>query len=577
MRHAPEQLVSQSREAVAKIASLALSRQMDGHGSEVPQALVDAIVFAKGDRSEVLKETERVFETAQPLELVLFDTDSIASYVFESSRPPVITGASTILRDINDQIARDHQELVIFSGGGEGMLLVPAGQGGEICRTIESLYASKTGSALTVTTGFLPVGPHEFISSTSEGSASGGVRLVSGMQAVLSRLRDQVRRKKDEREPDPGGVAGGRERCVSCRDRAAGQRRIRDFRRLEARADGPLCDPCALRWEVGRKEIAGISFEELVEAAGPERAKSKYIGFLYVDGNSMGALFGSLASLPEIRFLSQAVREVFEALRLRVEGAVRKFAPGKPDRDLPLVSYLGGGDEAIWILPGPLAVHVTGKLSSWIKEASAAIADLPPLLEAKTGVPHVTFGAGLVLCGYSYPVRYQFSLAKELQKNAKSMFYRVQGGRAFSSFDFEVLTESSPLSENLEASRALTDRTEEPGFRRSCRPYTAEGFTSLLARMRRLREQDVKLATSQLYALQEGSREGKRIFLNFLRYQIARKPAGSRYQSWLGAFGVNPADPAAVERFFVQDLTKGCGTWIGDGLQLAPFLDWREG
>jgi hypothetical protein len=410
-----------------------------------------------------------------------------------------------------------------------------------------------------------------------EETAADGVRLVSGTQAVLARLRDQVRRKKDERGSEAREVGGGQERCVSCRDRAAEPgMKIRDLR-PDARVDGPLCKPCSKRWDIGRVEIAGISFEDLVQAAGPEREKSKYIGFLYVDGNSMGALFGSLASLAEIRFLSQAVREVFEELRRQVKKEAQRFAPGRPDRELPLVGYLGGGDEAIWILPGPLAVHVTERLTSWIEKASGAIAGLPPLLKAKTGVSHVTFGAGLVLCGSSYPVRYQFGLAKELQKNAKSMFYQASGGKAFSSFDFEVLTDSSPLSENLEASRALTDRTEEPGFRRSCRPYAAEGFTALLVRMRRLRDDDVKLATSQLYALQEGSREGRRIFLNFLRYQIARKPAGARYQSWLNAFGVSPADPAAVERFFVQDLGKGSGTWIGDGLQLAPFLEWGEG
>jgi hypothetical protein len=153
------------------------------------------------------------------------------------------------------------------------------------------------------------------------------------------------------------------------------------------------------------------------------------------------------------------------------------------------------------------------------------------------------------------------------------MFYRAQGRSIGSSIDFEVLTESSPLSDNLETARALSDRTEEPDFWRSCRPYAADGFSEILKRLRRLKDEDVKLATSQLYALQDGSREGRRIFLNFLRYQIARKPAGEKYQKWLCAFGVNPADPAAVERFFVQDVPQGSGTWIADGLQLAPFLD----
>jgi hypothetical protein len=571
-----EQSIARSREAIAKIASLALAQAAKERNAGVPDSLVEAIVSGQGDRTALREETKRVFGTAEPLELVLFDTDSIARYVFESSRPPVITGASTILRDINRQIAEGrYRDFVIFSGGGEGMLLAPQGQGAEICQAIERLYADKTGRALTVTTGFLAVGPHEFVTSSEEPEAKDGVRFVSGTKAVLSRLRDKVHRKKDERGPDPDGVVGGADRCVSCRDRAAGRRRISDFRR-DTRIDGPLCDPCSMRWKVGREEINGVSFEELVASAGLERTKSKYIGFLYVDGNSMGALFGGLSSLAEIRFLSHAVREVFEQLSSRVADAVRKRAPGKAERDLPLVSYLGGGDEAIWILPASLAAQVTECLSSWIEDASAAIAGLSSFLEQRTGSPHVTFGAGLVLCGYSYPVRYQFSLAKDLQKNAKSMFYGSADRKAVSAIDFEVLTESSPLSESLETARALTDRTEDRDFRRSCRPYSAESFARLLQRMRRLRDGDVRLATSQLYALHDGAVEGRRIFLNFLRYQIARKPAGLKYQKWLQAFDVNPADPAAVERFFIEGLAKGSGTWIRDGFQLVPFLDGRE-
>jgi hypothetical protein len=567
-----KQRLDQSREAVTRVATRALVQRMSDRGEDVPRALVDAIASGQGDRSAIQEQSRRLLGSDPPLDLVLFDTDAIARYVFESSRPPVITGASTILHDLNGKIADDFEPAVIFSGGGEGLLLVEAGRGREICREIERLYQTRTEGALTVTTDFLAVHPYEFISSRQEESAKEGVRVVSGTQAVLSRLRDRIRHSKDERTAAFEGIAGYAERCVSCRDRAAGKERIKDFR-PDVRFDGALCDPCARRWDVGRKKINGISFEELIGDRDSEKSKSKYIGFLYLDGNSMGSLFGGLSSLSDIRFLSQAVRHVFEGLLTRVEKAVRLFAPEKDGTDLPLVSYLGGGDEAIWILPAPLAIAVTEKLSSWITRESAAIPDIARLLRSRNGSSSLTFGAGLVLCGYTYPVRYQYSLAKELQKSAKSMFYRAKGQSPGSSIDFEVLTESSPLSENLEAARALSDHTDEPDFWRSCRPYPADGFSEVLKRLRRLKDKDVKLATSQLYALQDGSREGRRIFLNFLRYQIARKPAGEKYQKWLQAFGVDPGDPAAVERFFVQDVPQGSGTWIADGLQLAPFLD----
>jgi hypothetical protein len=564
-----EQTVEESRKAVADVAHAALAESLGERAAEIPSALPDAIASGTGNQDEIRETTQRIFSTDKPLDLVLFDTDRIASYVFESSRPPVITGASTLLRELNDRIAEDHRRFVIFSGGGEGMLLVSAGRGEKVCQQIESLYSSSTEGALRVTTGFLSVGPHDFIAGKNEDEASGGVRLVSGTQAVLSRLRDQVRSRKDERGPEPKVVGGGDERCVSCRDRAAGARNIREFRDVE----GPLCDACGRRWDVGKEKIGGISFEELVDTPGTERAKSKYIGFLYADGNAMGALFGRLASLAQYRFLSQAVREVFAQLQRRAKQTARELVPDS--EELPFVSYLGGGDEAIWIVPGFLALRIASELAAWIEEESKAIADLPTILRDRTGLPHLTFGAGLVLCGYTYPVRYQYALAKELQKSAKSISYK--SGKPVSAIDFEVLTESSPLSETLKSARALTDATEEPKFWRSCRPYTSEVFARMLERMARLRAADIKLATSQLYALQDGVREGRKVFLNFLGYQIARKPAGEKYQKWMKALGVNPADRSAIEGFFIQPLADGSGTWIGDGLQLAPFLEGKEG
>jgi hypothetical protein len=568
-----EQTVEESRTAVADVARAALAESLGGRAVEIPSALPDAIASGTGSQDEVRETTRRIFSTDRPLDLVLFDTDRIASYVFESSRPPVITGASTLLRELNDQIAEKGRwrRSVIFSGGGEGLLLVPAGQGQQVCKEIEALYASRTERALGVTPGFIQVGPQDFVAG-QEDAASGGVRLVSGTQAVLSQLRDRVRRGKDERGPELKPVAGGDKRCVSCRDRTAGSTMISRFR-PDVPFDGPLCDPCARRWEVGRREIQGISFEELVKASGAERAKSKYIGFLYADGNAMGALFGHLPSLAHYRFLSRAVREVFERLENRARETARQLVPDSDE--LPFVSYLGGGDEAIWIVPGFLALRIASHLAAWIEEESKAFADLPGLLLERTKLPHLTFGAGLVLCNYTYPVRYQHILAKELQKNAKSISY--ESGRPVSAIDFEVLTEASPLSETLKAARALTDATEEPKFRRSCRPYTAEAFGKLLEKMARLRAPDIKLATSQLYALQEGVREGRKVFLNFLGYQIARKPAGEKYQRWLEALGVDPADRAALEGFFIQPVTDGAGSWITDGLQLAPFLEGKEG
>jgi hypothetical protein len=84
---------------------------------------------------------------------------------------------------------------------------------------------------------------------------------------------------------------------------------------------------------------------------------------------------------------------------------------------------------------------------------------------------------------------------------------------------------------------------------------------------------DNGLAISQLYGLAAGSQEGRLPFLNLLRYQIARKPAGERYQAWLRNCGVDPADPVAIENFFIRVRGQEAALWIQDALDLLPFLE----
>ncbi|HYU30779.1 MAG TPA: hypothetical protein VEW48_01330 [Thermoanaerobaculia bacterium] len=570
---------TECRERVMRAARAALE-QVAGRDAVVPQELAAAIAAGQGDRKAVEAATRRIFGDRRPLDLVLFDTDRIAEYVYESSLPPVIAGASTILRDLNAEIARRYQSQTIFSGGGEGLILVECGRGSGICQEIRNLYWEKTDGALGVTTDFLEVAPQDFIADgPQEEKARDGVRLVSGTQAVLARLRDRVRRRKDEVPHPRTPVDGSLPRCISCRDRAATHPTPVPREELSGNV---LCFACHLRWSAGKDEIAGVSFDELIQTLQGHYpmlgAKSSYTGFLYADGNSMGALFGRLGSLTEIGFLSQAVSHVFEQLaeRARQEAGERLGRIENPKR--LFLSYLGGGDEAIWIVPGALAVHFARELPSWLSKEVQQVADLPDLLR-REGVGDLTLGIGLVLCSHSYPVRYQYALAKELQKNAKQMFYGGAYRTPPSSIDFELLTDSSPLVDDLKEARDLAYQTEEESFFRTCRPFDQEKFAQLLSRMQKAREKSV--ATSQLHALLAGAGESRRIFLNYLRYQIARPPAGKRYQEWLCCLGTPWIDAARVESFFVHELPPDeegprAGTWIADGVQLLPFLNQLE-
>ncbi len=569
-----------SRQAVEAIVRRALAVSFGGE-ADVPSEVVAAVAEGRGDRHIVRDAMQRGSSAGgAPLELAVFDTDHIASYVFESSRPPVIAGASRLLRDLNAEIARKYSHCTLYSGGGEGLLLVPAGQGAEIGRFIEELYLQQTAGALGVTTAWIPVLPEDFVAgSPAEAEGASGVRLVSGTQAVLSRLRDAVRRKKDEQAPRREAVDGGLRRCASCRDRAGD--REPPIRRTPREY---ICGPCFQRWEAGRGVIDGISFEDVVDDFAQairqgevEGSKARDLGFLYTDGNGMGALFGRLDSLAELRFLSRAVSHVFEGLHLRVVDLVRRATGLLDDGPKPpLVSLLAGGDEAIWIAPAAVALEAAFHLPTWLAEEERRVDGLQALLRRKQS-QQLTVGVGLVLCDHSFPVRYQYDLAKALLRSAKRCFYEGIEDHRESGLDFAVLTTGSPMSESLTDARAVTYGTEEEGFLRTCRPYRARDFTTL--RQRYGQAKAAGMARSQLYGLQHGAVEGKAIFLNYLRYQLGRSgEAAERYRTWLKHAGANAQDPAAVERFFVQPLDSPAraGTWIPDALELGPYLDLQD-
>jgi hypothetical protein len=558
--------------AVEEIACRALAASTGVAPERIPESLCRAVAAGEGDRSEVAGLSLALGPEAG-FDLVRFDTDRIASFVFESSRPPVIAGASKILRDLNSTIARDFAEWALLSGGGEGLLLAPCGRGAEICRRIEDAYQRASAGALGVTTAWISVQPEDFLPAPgSESEPRDGIRVVSGTPALLSRLHDEIRKKKDERLHDRPSVAGHRPRCRSCRDREAGATTLRSLGRPEEA--GAVCDPCARRWRAGQGEIEGLSFEELIDHWTVTRQeasrKESYLGFLYADGNGMGALFGKLRSLGELQALSGEVMGCFESLRAVVEKEVRAALPEQERGRAPrlFLDLLAGGDEVIWILPAALAVHVAERLDAWLAAEVAARPGLTKVL-SQHGRKGLSIGIGLALCGLGYPVRYQYHLAKALQKHAKDRTYA--SGIDASTIDFELLTDSSPLAQDFKALRGLFTETREKGFIRTCRPYGCGELTELRKQIESAL--DNGLAISQLYGLAAGSQEGRLPFLNLLRYQIARKPAGERYQAWLKQCEVDPASPAEIEQFFVHSRGQEAALWIQDALDLLPFLE----
>lgn len=555
-----------SRQHVEEVVRKAL-------GDRTSSELIRAVVDGSGEREEIQRIEKSL--GVKPFDLVIFDTDQIGDYVFESSRPPVICGASLILAGINRQIASKFGARTIFSGGGEGLLIAPPGSGSALCRDIVALYEEESKGALSVTTVSTSVLPSAFV-PVPAGPAfqHPDWSLVSGTPGLVARIRDEIRRLKSEKGPRSTGVDGRQDRCVACRDRV-GTVPLSKYRPKRAPDEpeepGFLCDACDHRWGVGKRRIDGLSLEVLIKPYAETNgaaARSRYVGFLYSDGNAMGALFNNIPSMGLLRFASLAVGDLFRSVGDRVAALMKEKGEPAAEGGDNFLSFLGGGDEAIWILPGRFAVQVAESLPGWIRQW---IEKSPEFTEAVLKPAHRTtlsVGIGLALCEYKYPVRYQFELAKQLLRSAKERFYAAPREDC-SALDFEVLTDASPLSQDLEAVRKLAYSSDDPDFDLTQRPYSEREFSDLDRLVRISLKHQVP--NNQLYSLSGSAREGWRIFANHLCYQVARNQES--YGAWLKELGIDIKDRRRLEDFFIRRIDKSSRrrAWIVDALELRPF------
>jgi len=275
-----EKTRKEAAEGVEAIVAKALAPHFPGGA---PALLARAVATGEKDRDKLTR-----LQGDAALDLVMFDTDRIGSFVFDTMRPPILAGGSKILNELNQEIERKYADFVVFSGGGEGLFLMPAGKGEETCARVEALFRERSQGALSVTTAWMTARPAEFSCAGVVQTDLEDTRQVAGTQALLARLRDRIREKKN-RQPYQAVMPGDRERCAACIDREG----IIEVGKYRPEATGKLCRPCDTRWAQGKPLTNSLTFAELAGSY-PFSMKSGHLGLVYCDGNGMGDFFGQL-------------------------------------------------------------------------------------------------------------------------------------------------------------------------------------------------------------------------------------------------------------------------------------------
>ena len=464
--------------------------------------------------------------------LVSFDVDKIKEFVFATSKPLELQGASELVSQLTERWIDEILEAKgltkankLFAGGGTGLLIVPKDNAQELALEIQNRFAeeTRTGSCTAIWQDFAP---HELIAGPDPPSVN-NINIPSGTKLILKEgnkaipfggifqlLADRLREAKEEklsiRFPPVSGIL---HRCESCGMESATQW---DTVRTGETQDR-ICETCALKRSEGRDKRKRLESETpslqtaltINDIAGTE--DRKYFGVLHADANNMGRILSQLPSMVDYALFSQTVSNIMNQTVRDIVSDHRL----KNSYQAPIV----GGDDILLIIPAKKAAPVAQDLMSKIKKNFNNAADQLGGHVAEH-LRNIGMSIGFALVPSHFAIRFASQYAEILLRLAKEK--RYEAGE--DCIDYLVIKDASPLNVSVSELRELHFRREDPDrwtLDLTDRPVTVSRFREMLDDIRKLRQAGV--AQSQLYQIKTLlTQENPSVAALNIRYQWLR-------------------------------------------------------
>lgn len=518
--------------------------------------------------------------------LISFDVDKIKDFVFGSVKPLEVQGASAMVKELETDgallgdLLKEFglpSDAVVFAGGGNGLLVVPAQSAQAFAARLREKFTEKTGLG-TCSVAWRAFAPHELIAGP-EGSLSDRAQLPSGVEllptspangefgSVLRLLADQLREAKEEaHEPLLPPLPGYLHRCESCGLEAASC--VDQVRPQEAQ--DRICQHCLDKRNRGREERHRLEAQGLEtalsinEVVGEE--EGGYFAVIYADANDMGSVLFKLPTMIDCALFSRAVSA---GMREIVDEIVRSHKLQERYQSPVL-----GGDDLLLIVPAKRAVSIVDDLLAQVpatfKRRASEVGG-----EAGKKLSEVTVCIGFVIVPAHFAIRFAFDYAEELLRLAKENrreLIKSNPPKEAVSVDYLVVKDASPLNLSVRALRR--QHLERNGLRLTAKPLSLSHFKRLLEDARRLRE--VGVPRSQLQQLEDllwsDSLQG--IKLN-LRYQLVRSESWKRFfELRMGSSGA--FDFAAAIEDWMRAGAFHVATRAGGRIHHTDLLDLLE-
>jgi CRISPR-associated protein Cmr2 len=267
----------------------------------------------------------------------------------------------------------------------------------------------------------------------------------------------------------------------------------------------------ASEWKKVGKVRPAQDIGEIAQASKPTR----YIGFIYGDGNNAGRKLASLRTPSAYKAFSQKMDDdmhaaTFAALAQHLTSSNVLDDRGRPRTIHPFEIITVGGDDVLLIVPGSAALQVALTLGyeferrQGCQEARGAFGRYQHIpsggYDFWNYTPELGLSAGVVIAPENTPIFFLRNLAEELLKNAKKYVRKhpEHGG----AIDFMVLKSVTMVTDTIAQFRAQAFGEDAPCVPRgTARPYLWPELQGLLYSARRLTPD--RFPRSQLYRLRE--------------------------------------------------------------------------
>lgn len=475
-----------------------------------------------------------------PQALIAFDTDQIKGYVFATGKLKEIRGASSLLDDLNrvktPQEANKLHARKIYAHGGSALFLVASKEEAEqLGKAVQKLYRTETGGGASITYAVQPLPDCDVLDIMTAKDLDGRVTMLQMLQMLHWRLR----LAKDGQSDRAGGVAAviaQPSHPFLCPCEACGAAYAKDIQSDPDKSEGRYCRACLRKrnedegvrhkipdmiyaarsavashqdedqddnlrlWErifriLSRQDAVGGTYSFSNSTQRPPdfnafrdlTSGKAYMGLIYADANNIGKAILEQETLQGVQRLAEKVdRAVFKA----VGDAIRRHLPVHNGL-FPFDILLIGGDDIVMAVPADKALLVASTLAQAFQQ--------------HTDHRH-TLSVSVVLAPITYPFNLQRTLADDILKNAKKAgaMSRANGGESQEQarISFVVITGTTSLSyQKIYDGMYREDQYKKEEFRATMRPYTLDGFSWLLKRLKEGHEK--RLGRTKLHQMHD--------------------------------------------------------------------------